>query len=137
MFETEDTDQFQPPTLSPNDPRFTTSYPQMANDPRVSGMTSLEGQPVNLFTSQVWPLYIESQQAILAATQFVISMNRFVKDPDSNVVPAQEMQDLHKRIDGLIPLTNEGAHTALGQTTNPEVTAARALRCMSVVKLNR
>jgi len=82
-------------------------------------------------------LYIESQQAILAATQFVISMNRFVKDPDANVVPSQEMQDLHSRIDDLVTLTNEEVRKEPSLATDPEATAARALRCMSIVKLNR
>lgn len=74
---------------------------------------------------------------ILAATQFVISMNSFVKDPDANAVPSQEMQDLHSRIDRVVTSTNEGAHPELSQSTDPEATAARALRCMSTVKLNR
>lgn len=87
--------------------------------------------------TQVWPLYIESQQVILAATQFVISMNRFVKDPEANTVPSQEMQDLHTRIDGVVTLTNEEARTELNQNNDSEATAARALRCMSIVKLNR
>ena len=87
--------------------------------------------------TQVWPLYIESQQVILAATKFVISMNRFVKDPEANTVPSQEMQDLHTRIDGVVTLTNEEARTELNQNNDPEATAARALRCMSIVKLNR
>ena len=108
----------------------------MANDPGVSETVSLHRQSVNN-TTQVWPLYIESQQVILAATQFVISMNRFVKDPEANTVPSQEMQDLHSRIDSVVTLTNDGTHPELGQTTDPEATAARALRCMSIVKLNR
>jgi beta-xylosidase len=94
-------------------------------------------QQSGIDTIQVWPLYIESQQVILAATQFVISMNRFVKDPEANTVPSQEMQDLHSRIDSVVTLTNEGAHPDLSQATDPETTAARALRCMSTVKLNR
>jgi len=65
-------------------------------------------------------------------------MNRFVKDPEANAVPSQEMQDLHSRIDGLVTLTNEEAQTEQSrQATDPEGTAARALRCMSIVKLNR
>jgi hypothetical protein len=135
-FQSRHTDSLQPPTLSPNDPRFTTSYPQMANDPGVSVTLSMHRQSVNHII-QVWPLYIESQQVILAATQFVISMNRFVKDPEANTVPSQEMQDLHSRIDSVVTLTNDRAHPELGQNTDSEATAARALRCMSIVKLNR
>jgi hypothetical protein len=108
----------------------------MANDHAVSVAVSTCQQSANR-AIQVWPLYIESQKAILAATQFVISMNRFVKDPEANVVPSQEMQDLHSRIDDVVTLTNEGVHPELSQTTDPEATAARALRCMSIVKLNR
>lgn len=64
-------------------------------------------------------------------------MNRFVKDPETNAAPLQQMQDLHTRIDGLVTFANGRTHEAIAQATDPEVTAAQALRCMSVVKLNR
>jgi hypothetical protein len=86
---------------------------------------------------KVWPLFIESQQAILSATQFVIEMNRFVKDPEAHAAPIQQMQELHTRIDGLITFARGRTHEATGQNTDPEATAAQALRCMSIVKLNR
>jgi hypothetical protein len=82
-------------------------------------------------------LYIESQRAILSATQFVIEMSGFVKDPKAHAAPLQQMQALHTRIDDLLAFANESSHRAAAQDTNPEVTAAQALRCMSVVKLNR
>jgi hypothetical protein len=82
-------------------------------------------------------LYIESQRAILSATQFVIEMNRFVKDPKAHAAPLQQMQELHTRIDGLVTFANGRSHKMMAQDTNPEETAAQALRCMSTVKLNR
>lgn len=86
---------------------------------------------------KVWPLYIESQQAILSATQFVIKMNRFAKDPETHAAPVQDMQELQTRIDGLLAFAHGRDHTGIVQVSNPEETAARALRCMSIVKLNR
>jgi hypothetical protein len=82
-------------------------------------------------------LYIESQRAILSATQFVIEMNRFVKDPKAHAAPLQQMQELHTRIDGLVTFANGRSHKMMAQDTNPEETAAQALRSMSTVKLNR
>ena len=64
-------------------------------------------------------------------------MNRFVKDPEAHAAPIQQMQELHARIDGLITFASEGKNEINAQTTGPEATAAQALRCMSVVKLNR
>lgn len=73
----------------------------------------------------------------MAATQFVIKMNRFVKDPEAHAAPIEQMQELHTRIDGLLAFAHGRTHSAAVQFTNPEETAARALRCMSIVKLNR
>lgn len=87
--------------------------------------------------SKVWPLYIESQQAILAATQFVIKMNQFVKNSEAHAAPVEQMQELHTRIDGLLAFAHGRTHTATVQVPSPEQTAAQALRCMSIVKLNR
>ena len=64
-------------------------------------------------------------------------MNRFVKDPEAHAAPVQQMQELHTRIDGLITFARGRTHEATTQTTDLEATAAQALRCMSVVKLNR
>jgi len=86
---------------------------------------------------KVWPLYIESQQAILSATQFVIDMNRFVKSPEEYAAPVEQMQEIHTRIDGLVAFANGKSHETIVQAFDPETTAAQALRCMSIVKLNR
>jgi len=109
----------------------------MANDSEVNFQLKKNlSQPANgMF--KVWPLFIESQQAILSATQFVIEMNRFVKDPEAYAAPVQQMQELHTRIDGLITFARGRTQEATTQTIGPEATAAQALRCMSIVKLNR
>lgn len=64
-------------------------------------------------------------------------MNRFVKNPEAHAAPIQQMQDLHTRIDGLVTFARGKTHEMTTQTADPEATAARALRCMSIVKLNR
>jgi len=109
----------------------------MADDTEVSFQIKQDlSKPADV-ACKVWPLFIESQQAILSATQFVIEMNRFVKEPETHAAPVQQMQELHTRIDGLITFARERTHEATSQTTDPEATAAQALRCMSIVKLNR
>lgn len=64
-------------------------------------------------------------------------MNRFVKNPEEHAAPVEQMQEIHTRIDGLVAFANGKTHDAMVQATDPEVTAAQALRCMSIVKLNR
>lgn len=88
-------------------------------------------------SAQVWQLYIESQQAILSATQFVMEMNQYVKDPQQHSLPFERMRGLHKHIDELITFANEVPLAHTQQPVDSEATAARALRCMSIVKLNR
>lgn len=87
--------------------------------------------------TKVWKLFIESQQAILSATQFVIEMNHFVQDPENSEMPVQKMQDLHTLIDNLIVAADQTPVDTAPTPTDPEGTAARALHCLSVVKLNR
>lgn len=64
-------------------------------------------------------------------------MNRFVENPETQTAPVQQMQELHTRIDGLITFAGGRTHEVTLQTTDPEATAAQALGCMSIVKLNR
>lgn len=47
------------------------------------------------------------------------------------------MRGLHKRIDDLITFANEDPLAHTQHSVDSEATAARALRCMSIVKLNR
>lgn len=109
----------------------------MSDDSEVSfQIKEYPSQPTNV-TCKVWPLFIGSQQAILSATQFVIEMNRFLKDPEAHAAPVQQMQELNTRIDGLITFARGKTHEAASQTTDPEAIAAQALRYMSIVKLNR
>jgi hypothetical protein len=109
----------------------------MADDSEVSLQFKKPCSQRTDFVCKVWPLFIESQQAILSATQFVIEMNRFVKDPKAHDAPVQQMQELHTRIDGLLTFAHGRTQEATSRTTDPETTAAQALRCMSIVKLNR
>lgn len=52
-------------------------------------------------------------------------------------MPVQKMQDLHTLIDNLIVAADQTPVDTAPTPTDPEATAARALHCMSVVKLNR
>lgn len=52
-------------------------------------------------------------------------------------MPFEKMHSLHKHIDELILFANQEPLATSPQSTDPEVTAAQALRCMSIVKLNR
>lgn len=84
-------------------------------------------------------MYIQAQQAILGATEFVIELNKAV---ESNA----DMSHIYKRMKDLElflePLTSASERWTLTSTTTSPVdqseeVVARSLRCMARIKLNR
>lgn len=102
----------------------------------VSGPDTFDHQATHKYT-QVWQLFIESQQTILSATQFVIEMNRHTNDFQEHMLPLKDMHDLHHRIDGLLVIAKQHTRIRTNNPDDPEAIAAQALRSMSIVKLNR
>ncbi|KAI0021639.1 hypothetical protein F4780DRAFT_273607 [Xylariomycetidae sp. FL0641] len=99
---------------------FTAKYPTVQADP------------------EAWPLYIQAQQSILAATQFVIEFNKARKARADMTRIFSRMCELERLLEPLITKTE--AWTPSYSLTQPvdkfEATLGHALRCMSRIKLN-
>ncbi|KAI1756634.1 hypothetical protein F4782DRAFT_549135 [Xylaria castorea] len=109
-----------PPTFEVFGPSYTARYPTIEADP------------------QAWPTFVRSQQAILAATQFVIDFNKVRKaEADMSRIYAR-MQELEGLLEPLI--TQSESWSSNYSLTQPvdrsEAVVANALRCMSRIKLN-
>ncbi|ROV91194.1 hypothetical protein VMCG_09330 [Cytospora schulzeri] len=102
-------------------PNFTAKFPTVAADP------------------DAFNVYIKSQRAILAATQFVIELNKAVAKEDADMNPLYErMKDLEASMGPL--LSHSETWILPSTTTSPvdptEDVVARSLRCMAIIKLN-
>ncbi|KAI8954773.1 hypothetical protein F4801DRAFT_575167 [Xylaria longipes] len=109
-----------PPTFEVFGPSYTARYPTLEADP------------------QAWPTFVRSQQAILAATQFVIDFNK-VRKADADMTRIyNRMQELEGLLEPLI--TQSESWSSNYSLTQPvdrsEAVVANALRCMSRIKLN-
>ncbi|KAI0548336.1 hypothetical protein F4679DRAFT_585705 [Xylaria curta] len=109
-----------PPTFEVFGPSYTAKYPTIEADP------------------QAWPTFVRSQQAILAATQFVIDFNKVRKaEADMTRIYAR-MQELEGLLEPLIIQSESWpSNYSLTQPVDrSEAVVANALRCMSRIKLN-
>lgn len=102
-------------------PSFTAKFPTVVADP------------------DAFPIYIKSQRAILAATEFVIELNKAVAQEDGDMNPLYErMKDLEASMGPL--LAHSETWVLSSTTTSPvdptEDVVGRSLRCMASVKLN-
>lgn len=82
---------------------------------------------------------MRSQQAILAATQFVIDFNKVRKAEADMTRIYNRMQELEGLLEPLITQSESwSSNYSLTQPVDPsEAVVANALRCMSRIKLNR
>lgn len=88
---------------------------------------------------KAWPALIHSQQAILAATEFVILRNKTVKANGDMGPISRKMRELETYIG---PLVEESEKWTLGgslttQVDTEEHILARSLKAMARIKLNR
>lgn len=109
-----------PPTFEIFSSSYTARYPTIQADP------------------QAWPAFVRSQQAILAATQFVIDFNKTRKAGTDMTRIYHRMQELEVLLEPLITQSESWPSNYL--STQPvdrsEAVLANALRCMSRIKLN-
>ncbi|KAJ4419479.1 hypothetical protein N0V82_004924 [Gnomoniopsis sp. IMI 355080] len=96
------------------------------------------GLPTFAADPEAFPVYIQAQRAILAATQFVIELNAAVKE-NADMQPIYEkMKELEAFIEPL--LAQSEAWLLTSTVTSPvdsaEAVVARSLRCMASIKLN-
>ncbi|CAK7266618.1 hypothetical protein SEPCBS57363_002181 [Sporothrix epigloea] len=109
-----------PPPLELYNASFTTKYPTLDIDP------------------QAWPAYIEAQQAILAASQFIIDLNKVLATQGDMEPIYRRMVDLENRI---APLVDQAETWTWAGNLAPVVDPAEtcligSLRNMARIKLN-
>ncbi|KAI0401860.1 hypothetical protein F4802DRAFT_609148 [Xylaria palmicola] len=109
-----------PPTFEVFSSSYTANYPTIEADP------------------QAWPFFVQSQQAILAATQFVIEFNRVRKAGTDMTRIYHRMQQLEESLQPLIAQSESwyGSCSLTQPVDRGEAVVAHALRCMSRIKLN-
>ncbi|KAK2049513.1 hypothetical protein LZ31DRAFT_457312 [Colletotrichum somersetense] len=109
------------PTFSVFTPSYTTKYPVIQSDP------------------EAFTLFIQAQQAILSATQFVIELNKTVKSGGDMTSIYARMKELEQYLEPLNAMAD--SWILQSTTTTPldptEEVLSRSLRCMSRIKLNR
>ncbi|KAL0933961.1 C6 zinc finger domain-containing protein [Colletotrichum truncatum] len=108
------------PTFSVFTPSYTTKYPAVQSDP------------------DAFAVYIQAQQAILSATQFVIELNKTVKSGGDMTRIYSRMKDMEQYLE---PLNAVADSWILQSTTTTPVDSteevlSRSLRCMARIKLN-
>ncbi|KAK9771243.1 putative Zn(2)-C6 fungal-type domain-containing protein [Seiridium cardinale] len=94
--------------------------------------------PVIQADPEAWPLFIQSQQAILTATQFVIDLNEAMNShADMNIV-YRKMVELELFLEPLVTASENWAFSCSPNqlVDQYEVSVAQALRSMSRIKLN-
>ncbi|KAE9567142.1 hypothetical protein CGMCC3_g16711 [Colletotrichum fructicola] len=108
------------PTFSVFTPSYTTKYPTIQSDP------------------EAFAVYIQAQQAILSATQFVIELNKTVKSGGDMTRIYARMKEMEQYLE---PLNTVADSWILQSTTTTpldptEEILSRSLRCMARIKLN-
>ncbi|KAJ9144977.1 C6 zinc finger domain-containing protein [Pleurostoma richardsiae] len=108
------------PTFAVFGPSFTTKYPALRSDP------------------EAFALFIQAQQAILSATQFVIELNKAVKAEADMCRIYDRMKELELFLEPLNTMAD--SWDLISTTTSPvdptEEVLSRSLRCMARIKLN-
>ncbi|KAI1468874.1 uncharacterized protein F4812DRAFT_424975 [Daldinia caldariorum] len=109
-----------PPTFEVFASSFTAKYPTVKADPGA------------------WPLFVEAQQAILAATQFVIDFNKARKEQSDMTRIFNRMKDLERILEPLITKSESWIlNCPLTQPVDKrESVLSQSLRCIARIKLN-
>ncbi|KAI0843236.1 hypothetical protein F5Y06DRAFT_83919 [Hypoxylon sp. FL0890] len=109
-----------PPTFEVFASSFTAKYPTIKADP------------------EAWPLFVQAQQAILAATQFVIDFNKARKEQSDMTRIFNRMRELERLLEPLIAKSESWVlNCPLTQPVDKrESVLSQSLRCISRIKLN-
>ncbi|KAI0433643.1 hypothetical protein F5Y09DRAFT_338459 [Xylaria sp. FL1042] len=110
----------RPPTFEVSGPHYTARYPMILAD------------------TEAWPTFVQSQRAILAATQFVIEFNKVRKAGTDMTRIYKRMRELEGILEPLIVQSEAWpSQYPLAQPVDrSEAVLGNALRCMSRIKLN-
>ncbi|WQF86453.1 Putative zn(2)Cys(6) fungal-type DNA-binding domain-containing protein [Colletotrichum destructivum] len=108
------------PTFSVFTPSYTAKYPVIQSDP------------------EAFAVFIQAQQAILSATQFVIELNKTVKSGGDMTRIYTRMKEMEQYLEPLNAMAD--SWILQSTTTTPldptEEVLSRSLRCMARIKLN-
>ncbi|KAH8811026.1 hypothetical protein F5884DRAFT_668838 [Xylogone sp. PMI_703] len=104
------------PTILLYDPRFTTVRPTFSPDP------------------ESWTMFLQAQQAIVSATQFVIDLQETLRLKGDITPLWKTMLELESRIEQLINKTDDWVPDTF--TTSTELGVTESLRIMARIKLN-
>ncbi|OLN97976.1 hypothetical protein CCHL11_02644 [Colletotrichum chlorophyti] len=113
-------DRIKEPTFSVFTPSYTAKYPVIQSDP------------------EAFAVFIQAQQAILSATQFVIELNKTVKAGGDMTRIYERMKEMEHYLEPLNAMAD--SWILQSTTTTPidptEEVVSRSLRCMARIKLN-
>ncbi|KAK1988177.1 hypothetical protein LZ30DRAFT_64429 [Colletotrichum cereale] len=108
------------PTFSVFTPSYTAKYPVIQSDP------------------EAFTIYIQAQQAILSATQFVVELNKTIKSGGDMTSIYARMKEMEQYLEPLNAVADSWILPST--TTTPldptEEVLSRSLRCMARIKLN-
>ncbi|KAI1502398.1 hypothetical protein F5X99DRAFT_379361 [Biscogniauxia marginata] len=109
-----------PPTFEVFSSSYTAQHPTIRDDP------------------EAWPLFIQSQQAILAATQFVIDFNKARKAQGDMTRIFNRMRELESLLEPLVVKSESYVSNCplMQPVDSREAVLSHSLRCMSRIKLN-
>lgn len=100
---------------------------------------TLRADMVYWASQQAFTAYITAQQAILTATEFVIDLNKTMKENGDMNRIYNKMVELDARLEPLLAKSETwDLRSPITLTTEPsEEVVGRSLRCMARIKLNR
>ncbi|KAL4748395.1 hypothetical protein BDW72DRAFT_205673 [Aspergillus terricola var. indicus] len=114
-----------PLSIDANDSQFVTPYPRFTADPNLS--------------SQGWSIFIQSQQILVAATQFVIDVKKWIPTRTNMPYIIESMQRLDTWASAL--LAQSSLPPSVAQSGNssdiPEQGTAQSIRTIARIKISR
>lgn len=87
---------------------------------------------------QAWPVFLSAQQAILAATQFILDQNKALETKSNISYVYEKMEELNSRLDPLLMRADAwSTDPSIMPVDASEVVVALALKSIARIKLNR
>lgn len=87
---------------------------------------------------QAWPIFLSAQQAILAATQFILDQNKALETKSNISYVYERMEELNSRLDPLLMRADAwSTDSSIMPVDASEVVVALALKSIARIKLNR
>ncbi|KAF3483482.1 uncharacterized protein GIQ15_02806 [Arthroderma uncinatum] len=106
-----------PATILTHDPRFTTPYPRFASD------------------SRAWSILIQAQQALVAATQYIIDLNQALRARANLAIIFERMEKLTAWTSSILAQADAQLQEPATSPHDIEGVTAQSIRCISRIKL--